>query len=235
MFTVRKKEERGSTEASWLKSQHSFSFGEYYDPQNMGFGHLRVINEDWIIPESGFGTHGHKNMEIVTYILAGELTHKDSLGTGSVIRPGEVQLMSAGKGILHSEVNASPLAEVHLLQIWIMPNEQNTRPKYQQKAFPPEQMQNRFRLIVSPNGENGSLMIKQDAKVLALRLAAGQTASVEMSARRKYWLQVAQGGVVRAQNQPLEAGDALAIDHEQGTLTLTAHQETEVLLFDLPQ
>lgn len=234
MFTVRRKNERGETGASWLKSKHSFSFAEYYNPQNMGFGPLRVINEDWISADSGFGMHGHKNMEIITYVLSGELTHKDSLGTGSTIHPGEIQMMSAGKGILHSEFNHSPSDEVHLLQIWIMPDKNNTQPGYQQKTFAPEKMQNKLRVVVSPDGEEGSLMIKQNAKLLAAKLSAGNAVSYKTDENRKYWLQVARG-IVHTGGNELEAGDAFAIEREAGTLEVTAGKDAEVLLFDLPQ
>jgi len=234
MFTVRKDNDRGSTGAAWLKSRHSFSFSDYYDSQFMGFGPLRVINEDWVIPKAGFGTHGHKNMEIITYVLSGELTHKDSLGTGSTIRPGEIQLMSAGKGILHSERNNSSAEEVHLLQIWIMPNEMNGKPGYQQKTFPPEEMHNRFRLVVSPDGAEGSLVMKQDARLLAARIDAGETILSPLKEGRKYWLQIARGGL-DFQGQKLESGDGLAIENEQSLLQVAARQDAEVLLFDLPR
>ena len=160
MFTVRNKNERGVTEMDWLKSRHSFSFSHYYDPANMGFGPLRVINEDWVAPDTGFDTHGHKNMEIITYVLEGALAHKDNTGKeGASITPGEVQMMSAGRGIMHSEYNGSDKDTVHLLQIWIMPDVMNTEPGYQQKPFAPEEMHNRFRLLVSKDGQDGSLVM----------------------------------------------------------------------------
>ncbi|MCE9507885.1 MAG: pirin family protein [Alphaproteobacteria bacterium] len=234
MFTVRKSDDRGATGASWLKSLHSFSFSDYYDPQHMGFGPLRVINEDWVAPESGFDTHGHKNMEIITYVLSGALTHKDSLGTGSTIRPGEIQMMSAGKGILHSEHNKSAAEDVHLLQIWIMPDQMNGQPEYQQKTFPAEDMHNRFRLVVSEDGAEGSLVMKQKAKLFAATITAGETISFPVAPERKYWLQIARGAL-DFQEQPLEAGDGLAIEKEHSILSLTARRDAEVLLFDLPQ
>lgn len=233
MFTVRNRNDRGSTETGWLKSHHSFSFSEYYDPAHMGFGPLRVINEDWINPSSGFGMHAHKNMEIITYILSGALAHKDSISTGSTITPGEIQLMSAGKGILHSEVNSSETDAVHLLQIWIMPNENGTKPGYQQKTVAPETMQNRFQLVVSPDGADGSLTMRQDAKLLAAKLTAGHDIRFDTDSRRKYWLQVARGAL-DFRDQRLFAGDGLAIDREQSTITLAAQEDAEVLLFDLP-
>lgn len=234
MIIVRNKDTRGSTETSWLKSQHSFSFGYYHDPKHMGFGPLRVINEDWVNPAEGFDTHGHKNMEIITYILEGELAHKDSLGTGSTIRPGEVQVMSAGKGILHSEFNGSPTDIVHLLQIWIMPDEINTSPGYQQQAFAAEELKNRFRVVVSPDSRDGSLRIKQNAVVMASRVDAGAAVSFTAQADRKYWLQIARG-TLDFQGQSFEAGDGIALEKEQGAFTLTAGKNAEVLLFDLPQ
>src|SRR4051812_21774051 len=161
MLTVRRKDARGRTTTPWLDSRHSFSFGDYYDPQNMGFGPLRVINEDVVAPETGFPMHGHRDMEIITYVLEGSLEHKDSLGTGSVIRPGEVQMMRAGKGILHSEFNPAN-ESVHLLQIWIEPDEKGLKPAYQQKEFDAAEMRDRLRLLVSPDGADESLRIRQD-------------------------------------------------------------------------
>ncbi len=237
MFTVKNKENRGKTDISWLKSRHSFSFGDYYDPENMGFGALRVINEDWVRPGAGFDTHGHRNMEIITYILEGELAHKDSTGGTGSIRPGEVQVMSAGKGILHSEFNGSDTDPVHLLQIWIMPDAVNTAPGYRQKIFAPEEMRNRFRLLVSNDGSEGSLPIKQDAKLYAARLDAGAATQAHLENTRKYWLQVARGGVVAARDgvkMELGAGDALTVDGETATLNIMADAAAEVLLFDLP-
>jgi len=235
MFNVRHKNDRGYTEMDWLKSRHSFSFGHYYDPANMGFGPLRVINEDWVEPGTGFDTHGHKNMEIITYVLEGQLNHKDSTGKeGKTITPGEVQMMSAGKGILHSEYNGSPTDTVHLLQIWIMPDEVNTHPGYVQKPFAPEEMHNRLRLLVSKDGADGSLVMKQDARLYASRLDAGTELKFPIVSERKYWLQVARG-TVTFQGQTLEAGDGLAVEKEQGTLTFKADTAAEVLLFDLPR
>jgi redox-sensitive bicupin YhaK (pirin superfamily) len=233
MFTIRNKNDRGLTETSWLKSCHSFSFGHYYDPAHMGFGPLRVINEDWVNPGTGFDTHGHKNMEIITYVLEGALTHKDSSGGGGVIRPGEVQMMSAGKGILHSEFNNSETETVHLLQIWIMPDEMNIRPGYRQKPFPPEEMRNRFRLLASKDGQDGALTLKQDARLLAARIDNGTTLHFPVESPRLYWLQVARGAL-DFQGQRIDAGDGLSIEKEQGMLALTAREDAEVLLFDLP-
>jgi quercetin 2,3-dioxygenase len=172
MIVRRPGEERGRTRISWLDSRHSFSFGEYYDPRHMGFGPLRVINEDWVAPGAGFPTHGHRDMEIVTYVIEGALEHKDSLGTGSIIRPGEVQRMSAGTGILHSEFNPSRTDPVHLLQIWILPSEQGVEPSYEQKPIPAEGRTGRFATIAAPDGEGG-VRIRQDARILAAEIPAG--------------------------------------------------------------
>ena len=241
MLTIKDRNARGQTEIGWLKSRHSFSFGDYYDPENMGFGVLRVINEDWVQPAAGFDTHGHKNMEIITYILEGELAHKDSTGGTGSIRPGEVQVMTAGKGILHSEFNGSDTEAVHLLQIWILPDAAGTPPGYQQKPFAPEELHNRFRLLVSSDGAEGSLPIKQDAKLHAARFDAGFAAVIEFEKGRKYWLHIARGAVVlshdgapKLQKKKLVAGDALAVEEESGTLAITAEGGAEVLLFDLP-
>ena len=225
---------RGATAIGWLDSKYSFSFGEYYDPRNMGFGPLRVINEDFVDPAQGFDTHPHKNMELITYVLSGVLEHRDSLGNGSEIRPGDVQLMSAGRGILHSEQNPSPSEKVHLLQIWIMPSEGGTQPGYQQTHFDAAALENQLRLVVSPTGENGSLTIRQDAKLWAGRLAAEKSVSLEIDKRKKYWFQVARGKVT-IRDTALAAGDALAIDGETGRVDIRAGADAEVLVFELPQ
>lgn len=234
MTNVRHKHERGATETGWLQSWHSFSFGEYYDPKNMGFGPLRVINEDIVRAGTGFDMHGHANMEIITYILEGALEHKDSLGNGGVIRPGDVQLMSAGKGILHSEFNPSEEQDVHLLQIWIMPRETGGRPGYQQTTFNPAEIENGLRLIVSPDGENGSLVIKQDAKLWVSRLDAGKTVSLDMLRGRKYWFQIARGKV-DINGKTLESGDALGLDNEPGKADIMALEQAELIVFELPR
>jgi redox-sensitive bicupin YhaK (pirin superfamily) len=234
MLNVRHKDDRGATQTAWLDSRHSFSFAEYHDPKNMGFGPLRVINEDFVRAGTGFDTHGHANMEIITYILSGAIEHKDSLGNGGVIKPGDVQLMSAGKGILHSEYNPSETEDVHLLQIWIMPNETGTRPGYQQTTFDKGEIQNGLRLVVSPDGENGSLKIKQDAKLWVSRLDSGKAVSQAMSANKKYWLQIARG-TVDIRGQALEAGDALGFDNEASTLEVKALEDAEFILFELPR
>lgn len=234
MEKIRHSHERGLTEIDWLKSHHSFSFGEYRDRDNMGFGPLRVINEDFVAPAAGFHTHGHANMEIITYVLTGALAHKDSLGNGDTIRPGDVQVMSAGKGILHSEFNPSSDEGVHLLQIWIMPNETGTRPGYVQKNFAPEGFDNRLNLLVSADGAEGSLVMKQDARLWATRLAAGKSVIVERSANKKYWVQIARG-TLQINGRELTAGDAFASDAESAPLTLQAITAAEALVFELPQ
>lgn len=234
MQTIRKSADRGQTRTYWLDSLHSFSFGEYHDRAHMGFGPLRVINEDFVRAEAGFPMHGHANMEIITYVLSGALEHKDSLGNGSAIRPLEVQMMSAGKGILHSEFNPSKDEDVHLLQIWIMPSERGTRPSYQQTAFDAQEFRNRLRLIVSPDGAEGSLKILQDAKLYAARMENAAVLSAALSEKRKYWLQVARGSVEVA-GKTLAQGDALALENEGGKADIKATADAEILFFDLPQ
>lgn len=233
MAQIRQKDARGTTETGWLQSWHSFSFGGYYDPKNMGFGPLRVINEDIVRAGTGFDMHGHANMEIITLILSGALEHKDSLGNGGVIRPGDVQLMSAGKGILHSEFNPSETEDVHLLQIWIMPRETGGRPGYQQTSFNPAEFDNALRLVVSPDGQGGSLVIKQDAKLWVARLADGKSVALDMQKGRKYWFQVARGSITLNGNV-LEAGDALGLDNEGGKADIKASGDAEIVVFELP-
>jgi redox-sensitive bicupin YhaK (pirin superfamily) len=231
MITPRKAHERGPTNVGWLNSQHTFSFGQYHDPAHMGFGSLRVINDDRVAPGAGFGTHSHSNMEIISYVLEGELAHKDSMGTGSVIRPGDVQLMSAGTGVAHSEFNNSATDPVHFLQIWILPNEHNPPPGYQQKSFDPRELRNRFRLVVSPDGEAGSLRIRQDARLLAARFDAGAETTVSLKPGRRYWVQFAQGAA-EINGQAAAAGDGFAFE-EESELRVKALGAAEVLLFEL--
>lgn len=234
MFSVRHKDERGLTKTDWLHGLHSFSFGEYRDARNMGFGPLRVINEDVVGAGGGFHTHGHANMEILTYVLEGALEHKDSLGSGGVIRPGDIQLMSAGKGILHSEFNHSDQDPVHLLQIWILPEETGGRPAYQQTTLDPDTLKNKLTVLASPASKGEGLLIRQDAVVSAARLDTGHVVDVSLKADRKYWLQLAKGAVT-AGDQKLVAGDGLAIAGEAGAFSITADQGSELLFFDLPQ
>ena len=232
MITKRYRDERGPTDAGWLKSMHSFSFGHYQDPQHMGFGPLRVINEDRVIPGAGFGEHGHSNMEIISYVLKGELAHKDSMGNGSSIKPGDVQIMSAGSGVRHSEFNGSDEEDVHFLQIWIMPNVENEAPDYQEKSFDDEEMQNTFRVVVSPDGEKGSLTIKQDARMLAGKFEEGQEGEFQTQKGRRYWLQIAQG-LADVNGEKASAGDGFAIENEE-LIKVQSITASEVLLFDLP-
>lgn len=234
MQTVRQSDTRGFTEMGWLKSWHSFSFGEYHDRAHMGFGPLRVINEDIVAPGGGFPMHGHANMEIITYVLSGQLEHRDSLGNGDVIRPGEVQAMSAGKGILHSEFNPSESDPVHLLQIWIMPQESGGSPAYQQAVFAADGFDNSWQVLVTPDGRDGTLQIRQDAVLRAAKMTEGTSLSFDREPARKYWLQVAKGKLTLG-DAVLAAGDGVAIAEEDGVAKLTATApDTEVLLFDLP-
>jgi quercetin 2,3-dioxygenase len=233
MLTVRPSAERGAAALDWLDSRHTFSFSHYYDPQHISFGSLRVINEDIVQPAKGFGTHGHKDMEIITYVLQGELEHKDSLGNGSVMRYGDVQRMSAGTGIQHSEFNPSATNPVHLLQIWILPGQQGLAPSYEQTTFSEAEKCDRLRLIGSPDGREGSVTIHQDVKLYAAVLQQGASVSHPLAAGRMAWLQVARGSVV-LNGKALAAGDGVAISQ---TDTLNLHNRetdvTEVLLFDM--
>lgn len=232
MISVRKATDRGAAKLGWLDSRHTFSFGHYYDPGHMGFGPLRVINEDRVAPAGGFAPHGHANMEIISYVLAGALEHKDSLGTGSVIRPGDVQRMSAGSGIQHSEYNASKTEPVHFLQIWILPDSQNIAPGYEQKHFGAEDRRGQLRLVASGKGDEGAISIRQDAKIYASLLAPGDTVAHDYAPGRRGWLQVASGNVA-INGVHLHAGDGAAIEAESA-VQLTAAADSEFLLFDLP-
>jgi hypothetical protein len=232
MNEIRRSRERGFADHGWLKSFHTFSFAEYFDPQHVEFGPLRVINEDRVQAGAGFGTHSHRDMEIISYVLAGELEHKDSMGNGSVIRPGDVQRMSAGTGVRHSEFNPSPSEPVHFLQIWIQPASRNIEPSYEEKHFGPEEKRGRLRLIVSPDGTNGSLLIHQDARLYAGLFSGHEGADFEVARGRRLYLHVARGALA-ANGTALEAGDAMKII--DGTpLRLREPQEAEVLVFDLP-
>lgn len=232
MITVRQAKDRGHFNFGWLDTYHTFSFGDYYDPRFMGFRDLRVINEDRVHPGRGFPTHGHRDMEIITYILEGSLEHKDSIGTGSVIRPGEVQRMSAGSGVRHSEHNHSESEPVHLLQIWIMPNVQNIEPSYEQKTYTDEEKRGRLRLVASPDGSDSSVKIHQDARVYATLLEPGQEVSHQLDSQRHAWVQVARGAIT-LNGQALNQSDGAAVNLEQ-SLKLVGRQAAEVLLFDLP-
>jgi hypothetical protein len=233
MITIRRANERGTANFGWLDSRHTFSFGEYYDPAQMGFGALRVINEDRVSPGQGFGTHGHKDMEIISYVLEGALEHKDSIGTGSVIRPGDVQVMSAGTGIRHSEFNHSKTDPVHFLQIWVVPDRQGIAPRYEQKTFPDAEKRGRLRLVGSSDGRDGSVVIHQDVELLASLLTAGEEVTHALSAGRKGWVQVIRGAVA-LRGHDLAVGDGAALANEPD-LSITAKVDnTELLVFDLP-
>jgi len=231
MLTIRRAHERGHADHGWLNSHHSFSFADYHDPRYMGFRTLRVINEDRVAPGKGFGTHSHRDMEIVSYVLEGALEHKDSLGTGSVIRPGDVQLMSAGTGVSHSEFNHSREAPVHFLQIWILPRSRGKAPGYEQRRFEPAERQDALRLIVSHDGREGSVTIHQDVAVYASLLAPGKTLTHEFTAGRQGWLQVARG-VVQIGEATMRAGDGAAIQ-QTDRVEIAGVEAAELLLFDL--
>jgi redox-sensitive bicupin YhaK (pirin superfamily) len=230
MLNIRLNEDRGHANHGWLDTHFTFSFADYYDPAHMGFRALRVINEDFIAPGMGFGTHPHRDMEILSYVLSGELGHKDSLGSGGVIRHGEVQFMSAGTGIRHSEANPSATEPTHMLQIWLVPNRMGLDPKYEQKVFPIQNKPNQLHLIASRNGRNGSFLIRSDAEVYAGKLAAGTTVDQKLSGNHG-WLQVAAGNIT-ANGKTLHAGDGLAIENE-ASARITAISDAEILLFDL--
>ena len=231
MITLRPGNERGHANHGWLDSYHSFSFANYYDPQHMGVSRLRVINDDTVAPGAGFGTHGHADMEIISYVLAGALEHKDSMGNGSIIRPGDVQRMSAGSGIRHSEFNASSEEEVKFLQIWIVPNVSGAQPSYEQKNFYTE-LPGQLRLVASPDGRDGSLTIHQDVYVYAGKPRDGQALSHPLADKRTAYVHVANGQL-ELNGTPLQGGDGATITHEP-TITLVGKDKAEVLLFDLP-
>jgi redox-sensitive bicupin YhaK (pirin superfamily) len=231
MIGIRRSDERGKTNIGWLDSRHSFSFGDYYDPRAMGFRSLRVINEDKVEPGQGFGTHPHKDMEILSWVLEGELAHKDNMGNGSVIRPGELQRMSAGTGVLHSEANPSRTAGVHFLQIWLLPSQKGLAPGYEQKAFPQDQRRGKLRLVAAPSGEDGAVTVHQDARVYSALLQKGEAAEHALAPGRHAWLQVARGAV-ELNGGSLAQGDGAAISDEQ-RLKIVATAPSEILLFDL--
>lgn len=232
MMQVRKSEERGRAEHGWLSSRHTFSFAEYRDPRHMGFGPLRVINEDKVAGGQGFGTHGHQDMEIISYVLDGALEHKDSLGNGSVLRPGDVQRMSAGTGVRHSEFNHSPTDRVHFLQIWVIPDRAGHEPGYEEKHFDAASKRGQLRLVVSPDGRDGSLRMNQDAFVYAALLQGEERAEHAFAPDRRGYVHVARGKVT-VNGIELRAGDALKIEQEE-RITLDRAEDAEVLLFDLP-
>jgi redox-sensitive bicupin YhaK (pirin superfamily) len=222
---------RGQTKIDWLDSYHTFSFGSFSDPNRMGFRTLRVINDDRVVPGAGFGTHGHRDMEILTYVLEGALEHKDSLGTGSVILPGEAQVMSAGTGITHSEYNHSQTEPVHFLQIWILPDEQGLKPRYEQKAFPIEEKRGKLRLIAAKDGRDGAVTIHQDVDLYTSVLEPGNVINYQVQPHRYAWLQIAQG-IATLNGEELRAGDGVQISVEE-QLEISTQVGAEILLFDL--
>jgi quercetin 2,3-dioxygenase len=231
MLAIRRANERGHVNHGWLNTYHTFSFGGYRDPRHMGFRSLRVMNEDFVAPGQGFGTHPHDNMEIVTYVLEGALEHRDSMGNGEVLRPGEFQRMSAGTGITHSEFNPSASEPVHLYQIWLFPEKRGIEPSYEQKRFAEEERHNRLRLVASPDAAEGSLLIHQDARILLGNLDAQHEITHALADNRHAWVQVLRGEV-NVNGQSLSAGDAAAVSDESN-VALQAQTDAEVMLFDL--
>jgi hypothetical protein len=231
MITIRPANERGGADHGWLNTKHTFSFSDYYDPRHMGFRSLRVINEDRVEPGRGFGTHGHRDMEILSYVVSGGLGHRDSMGKSEVIRPHEWQRMTAGTGVRHSEMNASKTEPVHFLQIWIMPETEGIRPGYEQKLFAPEEKSGRLRLVASRDGREGSLKIHQDVSVYNALLKGGEAVEHRLELGRHAWLQVVKGAVELNGNK-LNAGDGASVS-EESALTISAVDDSEVILFDL--
>jgi len=232
MLTIRRASERGRSHTDWLESRHTFSFADYVDPRQMGFGPLRVINEDVVAPGRGFGRHPHRDMEILSYVLDGSLEHADSMGNGSVIRPGDVQRMTAGTGVVHSERNASPSEPVHFLQIWIQPARAGLAPGYEQKHFDAGALRNVFRLIAIGDGRDGSVTVHQDARLYAAALDAGAEATLGLPAGRRAWIQVARGEAT-VNGQRFAAGDGASAERETELTIVGGSGETELLVFDL--
>lgn len=232
MILIRPAQERGAANFGWLDSRHTFSFGNYYDPNYMGFANLRVINEDKVSPAKGFGTHGHRDMEIISYVLEGALEHKDSIGTGSVIRLGDVQRMSAGTGIMHSEYNHSATDPVHFLQLWILPDKKGITPSYEQKTFTQEEKSGTLRLVGSRDGREGAITIHQDVDLYATLLQDGEAVSHSLANGRVAWVQVVRGAV-QLNHQSLTAGDGAAISQAENITLRGASIDAEVLLFDM--
>jgi hypothetical protein len=232
MLKKRPANERGGGDHGWLNTRHTFSFNDFYDPDYMGFRVLRVVNEDRVQPGQGFGTHGHRDMEIVTYVLEGALAHKDSLGTGSVLRPGEFQRMTAGTGIRHSEFNPSETEPVHFYQIWIVPERRGLAPSYEQRSFPEAERQGRLRLVASPDGRDGSLTVQQDVRVFLSSLGENQQVTHQLESGRYAWLQVLRGAL-QLDGLDLAAGDGVAVS-EETALPIRATKPSEVMLFDMP-
>jgi quercetin 2,3-dioxygenase len=232
MIAVRRSEDRGHAQHGWLDSRFTFSFAEYHDPRHMGFSALRVINDDHIAAGQGFPTHPHQDMEILTYVLEGAVAHKDSTGTSAVVRPGELQRMTAGTGVRHSEFNASATDDLHLLQIWILPERRGLEPSYDQKAFPEEELKGKLRLVADHDGRDGALTIHQDVALYATKLDEGQAVTHELRPGRHAWVHVARGNV-QLNGQSLKEGDGAAVSQE-ALLTLGTKDHAEVLVFDLP-
>ena len=233
MITLRRSKDRGYFDHGWLKTFHTFSFGEYMDPKHHNFHDLRVINEDWVKAGMGFGTHPHRDMEIITYVLEGELAHEDSMGNKSVIRPGEVQRMTAGTGVQHSEFNNLKTENTHLLQIWILPDEKNLEPGYEQKNFPDSEKKNKLRLVASPDGRDGSVTIHQDVNIYSAILEEGKSLTLQTLPGRAAWLQVARGNV-QLNGQLLSEGDGISAEEEYSlTLVGKGSNGSEILFFDL--
>jgi quercetin 2,3-dioxygenase len=231
MRAIRLSQDRGHADFGWLDSRHTFSFGEYHDPRFMGFGPLRVINEDRVAPGAGFGTHSHRDMEILSWVLSGALEHKDSLGTGAIIRPGELQRMSAGTGVTHSEFNRSQSDPVHFLQIWLLPERRGLEPGYEQRSFESTELQDRWRLLAARDGRDSAVTVHQDADVYAARLSQGAELSHTPASKRNVWLQVAAGSI-EVEGEVLRAGDAMSwVD--PGKIVTRARAPAEVLLFDM--
>lgn len=231
MLTIRKADERGHASWGWLDTHHTFSFADYYDRDHMGFRALRVINDDRVAAGAGFPTHPHRDMEIITYVLEGAVAHRDSMGTGSVIRAGEVQRMSAGTGVTHSEYNDSKTQPLHLLQIWLMPERRGITPSYEQKAFTDEERSGRLRLVASPDGADGSVTVHQDVRLYSALLAPGQTVAHTLAPGRHAWIQVAEGAIT-VNGELLDTGDGAAISDETA-IAIEGEQDANILLFDL--
>ncbi len=232
MITARLSSERGHANHGWLDTYHTFSFADYYDPRFMGFRSLRVINEDYVAPGRGFGTHPHRDMEIITYVLEGALQHKDSMGTSSIIRPGEVQRMTAGTGVAHSEANPSQSKPVHLLQIWIEPEKRNLTPGYEQRAYSEGERQGKLRLVASNDGRGDSVTVRQDMELYDVLLATGDEVAHQLKAGRSAWVQVIKGAITLNEKTALKGGDGAAISEEE-VIKIRASESAEVLLFDL--
>ena len=230
-ITIRKAKERGMADHGWLRTFHTFSFADYYDPNHMGYRSLRVINDDVIQAKEGFGTHPHRDMEIVSYVVSGALEHKDNMGNGSIIRPDDIQRMSAGSGVQHSEFNPQKNAPTRLLQIWIQPAQKGTKPGYEQKVFPAEEKTNRLRLVASPDGTEGSVTINQDARLYAVILEPGCDVSLPTDPNRYLWVQIVEGRIT-VNGEPMETGDGAAIENVTD-ISLTGIDRSEVLVFNL--